>query len=133
MAGRVESTRYPGVYRVHRRSCDQSSCRCPSAYQATVYSVREHKRLRKHFDTLGAARTWREDQAETSGVGASLAPIPSGVSVVDLVGMHLEEGRPVASHGSETRPGARLDRPRRVQATSGPRDRSERAEDCGEA
>jgi integrase len=75
MASRVKATRYPGVYRVHRRGCGHgAACSCPGAYQATVYSVREGKRLRKHFDTLGAARTWRDDAGSAIRAGTLRTP-----------------------------------------------------------
>jgi integrase len=65
MAGQgLEQTRYPGVYRVHRRGCDfrdEARCGCPQSYQASVYSARDRKSIRKHFDTLAAARGWRND------------------------------------------------------------------------
>ena len=57
----LERTRYPGIYRVHKRNCDGKSgpaCKCPKSYQASVYSAREKKSIRKHSDSLGAARTW---------------------------------------------------------------------------
>jgi integrase len=55
-------TRYPGIYRRHGRNCDgNGKCSCP--YQATVYSKRDGKLIRRQFDDLAQARTWREDAA----------------------------------------------------------------------
>jgi integrase len=44
------------------------------SYQASVYSARERKSIRKHFDNLGAARTWREDAAGAVRAGRMRAP-----------------------------------------------------------
>jgi integrase len=71
---RLAKTRYPGIYRVHSRSCDRSPCRCKDRYQATVYIGRDKKLVRKHFDTLGAARTWREDAGVAVRAGKLRAP-----------------------------------------------------------
>ena len=65
-ASRVtERTRYPGIYRLHRRGCagtDGARCRCPRSYQATVFDSRAKKLIRKHFTDLGTARSWRDVQ-----------------------------------------------------------------------
>src|SRR4051794_40474504 len=71
---RLAKTRYPGIYRVHSRGCDRTPCRCKDRYQATVYLARDMKLLRKHFDTLGAARTWREDAGVAVRAGKLRAP-----------------------------------------------------------
>lgn len=65
MAARTEKTKYPGIYRCHSRGCDVrgTKCSCPSSYEASVYLARERKLVRKRFNTLGAAKTWREDAA----------------------------------------------------------------------
>src|SRR5450755_2545380 len=60
-----ERTRYPGISKIHARGCGWRSgrCSCEASYQASAYSARERKKIRRHFDTLGAARTWRDDAA----------------------------------------------------------------------
>jgi integrase len=61
---RLEKTRQPGIYRVHQRSCvDRSACKCPPSYQAAVNAWRDGKRrlVRKHFESVKAAKQWRED------------------------------------------------------------------------
>lgn len=73
----LERTRYPSVYRAHRRLCewkDGGACKCPASYQAGVYSASERKQIRKYFDTLGAARTWREDASGAVRQGRMRAP-----------------------------------------------------------
>ena len=71
---RLVKTRYPGIYRVHSRSCDRSPCGCKDRYQATVYIASDKKLVRKHFDTIGAARTWREDAGVAVRNGKLRAP-----------------------------------------------------------
>lgn len=62
MSAGLVKTRYPGIYRRHGRSCGAAGkCSCP--YQATVYSKRDGKLIRRQFDDLAQARTWREDAA----------------------------------------------------------------------
>ena len=74
---RVERTKYPGIYRVHKRTCDGKSgpaCKCPKSYQASVYSAREKKSIRKHFERLDTARACREDVAGAIRQGKMQAP-----------------------------------------------------------
>jgi len=79
----LERTRYPGVYRVHRRGCTwgqhRGGCKCQASYQASVYSARERKSIRKHFDNLDAARTWREDVSGAVRQGRMRAPTKTTV------------------------------------------------------
>jgi len=58
MAGQtMEKTRTAGVYRVHGRTCRGGRCSC--SYQGSVYSPRDSKLIRKHFDSLREAELWR--------------------------------------------------------------------------
>ncbi|MDQ6750662.1 MAG: site-specific integrase [Actinomycetota bacterium] len=59
-ARRLVKTRDPGIYQRHRAGCRRESG-CDCSYQATVYSARDGKLIRKHFDSLAAARNWRHD------------------------------------------------------------------------
>lgn len=57
---RRTKTKYPGIYRRHRKDCKrESGCDCP--YEATVNHAREGKVLRKTLPNLTAARRWRQD------------------------------------------------------------------------
>jgi integrase len=70
---KTEKTRYPGIYRRHRTSCGGGKdCGCP--YQATVWSARDGKLIRKQFDHLGPARTWRDDASGAVRAGKLSAP-----------------------------------------------------------
>jgi integrase len=73
----TEKTRWPGVYKVHRRGCTrrgEGRCGCPPSYQASVYSAGEKKSIRKHFGSLGAAKTWREDASAAVRTGRMKTP-----------------------------------------------------------
>jgi integrase len=56
--------RHAGIVVKHRMSCASERdgrCNCRKIYQAAVWSARDAKRIRKHFDSLGAAKMWRAD------------------------------------------------------------------------
>jgi integrase len=56
--------RTPGIRIRHRKACRSRSgatCNCTPSHEAIVYSKRAHKKLRKTFPTLAAAKTWRQD------------------------------------------------------------------------
>lgn len=80
---RTEKTRHPGIYRYHARDCPRAAggarCSCPASYQATAYSGRDGKLIRKHFATLGAAKTWREDANQAIRAGTVRAPVTTTV------------------------------------------------------
>ena len=71
-----EQTRHPGIRRVHSRECPapERRCRCEPRYQAAVWSARERKRIRKHFDSEKAAAKWRRDTASALENGTLAAP-----------------------------------------------------------
>jgi hypothetical protein len=52
-----------GIYLVHMRGCLGGDCRCGDgkhgSYQATVFSKRDGKLIRKHFSKLREAELWR--------------------------------------------------------------------------
>src|SRR5947209_4361982 len=74
-------TRYRGINKIHARGCNWQAgrCRCKPRFQAAVYSTREGKKIRKHFDTEGAARTWREDAGGAVRQGRMRAPTTTTV------------------------------------------------------
>src|SRR5204863_5710510 len=62
----MRSKRNPlqGIEVRHSRSCASRrgrSCSCKPTYQASVWSRREQRRIRRTFPTLSAARNWRAD------------------------------------------------------------------------
>jgi integrase len=73
--GRVrEKTKTPGVYKIHARGCAGGRCRCDVAFQASVYSAREDKKIRKHFTTLTEAELWRGELRGAVKRGEAQAP-----------------------------------------------------------
>jgi integrase len=61
---RTKRNPHQGIEVRHSRSCESRQdrpCNCRPAYQASVWSKREQKRIRRTFDTLAAARSWRAD------------------------------------------------------------------------
>jgi integrase len=62
----------------HRTICASHAggkCNCKPAYQASVWSAREQKRMRKTFSTLAAARAWRAEAQTAIRRGTLRAPI----------------------------------------------------------
>jgi integrase len=67
-----------GIEVRHRTTCAARSggkCNCKPAYQASVWSAREQKRLRKTFPTLAAARAWRAETQTAIRRGTMRAPV----------------------------------------------------------
>lgn len=53
-----------GIVVKHRAGCasaEDARCNCRRIYQAAVWSARDGKRIRKHFDSLRDAKSWRAD------------------------------------------------------------------------
>jgi integrase len=56
--------RHVGIVVKHRAGCASEHggrCNCRKVYQAAVWSARDAKRIRKHFDHLGEAKNWRSE------------------------------------------------------------------------
>ncbi len=95
-----ETTKATGVYKQHARDCTYAGraqaykaghpdakpaeafkaaarggrCRCDASYQASVYSARESKPIRKHFDTQREAELWRGELRGAVDRGEAKAP-----------------------------------------------------------
>ncbi len=85
-------TQLAGIDVRHRTTCASQSggkCNCKPAYQASVWSAREQKRLRKTFSTLAAARAWRAEAQTAIRRGTMRAPI---AVTVREAGEELVEG-----------------------------------------
>lgn len=81
-----------GIEVRHRTTCATRAggkCNCKPAYQASVWSAREGKRLRKTFPTLAAARAWRAEAQTAVRRGTLRAPV---VTTVREAGEALIEG-----------------------------------------
>jgi integrase len=56
--------RHVGIVVKHRAGCASerdARCNCRKVYQAAVWSARDGKRIRRHFDSLDAAKMWRAE------------------------------------------------------------------------
>ncbi len=76
----------------HRTTCATRSggkCNCKPAYQASVWSARDQKRLRKTFSTLSAARAWRAEAQTAIRRGTMRSPV---AITVREAGEELVEG-----------------------------------------
>jgi integrase len=66
-----------GIEVRHARGCASRSggkCGCEKTYQASVWSAREQKRIRKTFPSLAAAKGWRADAYGAVRRGTMRAP-----------------------------------------------------------
>jgi integrase len=99
-----------GIEVRHRTACKSRSdgkCNCRPAYQASVWSARDGKRLKKTFPTLAAARAWRAEAETGVRRGTLRAPIAmtvreAGEALVE--GMH--SGRVRTRSGDRYKPSA---------------------------
>ena len=56
--------RHVGIVIKHRAGCASergARCNCRRVYQAAVWSARDSRRIRKHFDSLSDAKSWRAE------------------------------------------------------------------------
>jgi integrase len=56
--------RHVGIVVKHRAGCaseNDGRCNCRRVYQAAIWSARDGKRIRRHFDSLDAAKMWRAE------------------------------------------------------------------------
>ncbi|HEY7149414.1 MAG TPA: tyrosine-type recombinase/integrase [Gaiellaceae bacterium] len=66
-----------GIEVRHKRACASrhgARCNCAPTYQASVWSARESKRIRKTFETLAEARAWRAETQTGVRRGTLRAP-----------------------------------------------------------
>lgn len=75
-------SQHEGIEIRHSRSCQSragEACACKPTFQASVWSRREKKRIRKTFPTVAAARAWRQDSQVAVRRGTMRAPSPKTV------------------------------------------------------
>jgi integrase len=71
-----------GIEVRHKKACasrDGRRCNCQPSYQASVWSPRESKRIRKTFPTLAEARAWRSETQ--TGVRRGTVRAPANMAV----------------------------------------------------
>jgi integrase len=59
-----QGARHTGIVVKHRSGCAsarEERCNCRRVYQAAVWSASDGRRIRKHFDSLRAAKAWRAE------------------------------------------------------------------------
>jgi integrase len=68
-----------GVRQRHSRKCakgEGKACNCQPTYEASVYSARDGRKIRKTFPTRAAARSWRAETSVRVQRGQLRAPTP---------------------------------------------------------
>jgi integrase len=79
-----------GIRQRHGRGCRaQGRCKCP--YEASVYSKRDGKKIRKTFPSLAAATAWRDDAR--SAVRRHRLRAPAPITVNEVATAWLEGAR----------------------------------------
>ena len=71
-----------GIRKMHSKGCpgDRGGrCNCGAGYEASVFSKRDDKKIRKVFPTQAAAKTWRADAIAQLARGGLRAPKPTTV------------------------------------------------------
>ncbi len=73
-----------GITKRHSRGCATrkggDSCNCAPSWEASVYSRRENRKIRKTFPTQAAAKAWRADSQTAVRRGTMKAPTSTKVS-----------------------------------------------------
>jgi integrase len=68
-----------GIRKMHSAGCaasDGGRCSCGAGWEASVYSKRDDKKIRKTFRSKAEAKTWRADAAAQIAKGGLRAPKP---------------------------------------------------------
>src|SRR4051794_8927325 len=66
-----------GIRKLHSAGClarTGGTCGCRAGFEASVFSSRDHKKIRKTFPTLAAAKAWRVDSLAGLKLGSIRAP-----------------------------------------------------------
>jgi integrase len=71
-----------GIVKRHSKDCPAKRggrCRCNAGYEASVFSRRDHKKIRKTFKREAEAKSWRADALSALSRGGLRAPKPTTV------------------------------------------------------
>jgi hypothetical protein len=71
-----------GIRKLHSKGCagaDGGRCRCGAGWEASVYSKRDRKKIRRTFARETEAKSWRADAVAALERGALRAPKPTTV------------------------------------------------------
>ncbi len=99
-----------GIEVRHKKACasrDGRRCNCQPSYQASVWSARESKRIRKTFATLAEARAWRSETQTGVRRGTLRAPANMAVQeAADELVAGMKSGRVRNRSGDVYKPSA---------------------------
>jgi integrase len=99
-----------GIEVRHKKACasrDGRRCNCQPTYQASVWSARESKRIRKTFPTLAEARAWRSETQTGVRRGTLRAPANTTVhEAADELVAGMKSGRVRTRSGDPYKPSA---------------------------
>jgi integrase len=101
---------HTGIEIRHKKACasrNRRRCNCQPTYQASVWSARESKRIRKTFPTLAEARAWRSETQTGVRRGTLRAPAHTtiGEAANELVA-GMKSGRVRTHSGDVYKPSA---------------------------
>ncbi len=71
-----------GIRKLHSKGCpgrDGGRCRCGGGWEASVFSKRDGKKIRKTFAREAEAKSWRSDAQTALSKGALRAPKPTTI------------------------------------------------------
>jgi Phage integrase, N-terminal SAM-like domain len=71
-----------GIRKLHSKGCagrDGGRCNCGAGWEASVYSKRDDKKIRKTFANMAEAKTWRDDANTQLAKGGLRAPTPTTI------------------------------------------------------
>ena len=71
-----------GIVKRHSKDCpakEGGRCTCKAGWEASVFSQRDGKKIRKTFPTASAARSWRADALTALERGSLRVPKPTTV------------------------------------------------------
>jgi integrase len=99
-----------GIEVRHKKACASrrgTRCNCDPTYQASVWSARESKRIRKTFATLIEARAWRAETQTGVRRGTLRAPAHTTVAeAAEALVAGMKSGRIRTRSGDEYKPSA---------------------------
>jgi integrase len=99
-----------GIEVRHAKACasrEGGKCNCRPTYQASVWSSRDGKRLRKTLPTLAAARAWRAEAQTAVRRGAMRAPAATTIrGAADELIEGMRSGRVRTRSGDRYKPSA---------------------------
>ena len=99
-----------GIEVRHKKACasrEGRRCNCKPTYQASVWSARESKRIRKTFTTMAEARAWRSETQAGVRRGTLRAPAHTTVhEAADELIAGMKSGRVRTRSGDVYKPSA---------------------------